>query len=621
MNSNFPNLSGVLLGAVLFSTTAANSQTLDDFFDGNLLHDIHLEMSVQDWLTIHEHYLEDTYYRCTFAWNGRKLTGVGIRSRGSQSRSPIKPSIGLDFAKFASGQRFLGLKSLVLRNLNQDASMMRERLVEAVFARMGLPYSREAHSRLYVNGEYVGVYLMVEPLDTRFLQTRFGEDTGYLYEFNNPNPPFRFGSLTAEAEHDLLAMFEPKTHSDAPDVEGLLEMIRFVNEASDSEFASGVNYYLDIPDFLAHAAGEQVLAQWDGLLGANGMNNFYFYRWEKTRRGEFLVWDQDGAFSDTWVSIWIRTGDNILMRRLLSIPEMKQRYLDAVDDTVEVMVHDDWLAQEIEHIYQQIRAAVYEDTYKLCRGPDAIVPCTNQEFDETVDYLRDFARYRPVSVRTELAESSPDGDDRLYLYPAHATNPATGALVLVPYSLAQIQTPLPVDTAEWAASADLPVELNGLSVELDGVKVPLFYVGPDGVLFLVPESTSCGPRTLTLHQGSRSSNAVGVEIRPSAAGVLGVAHADGSLVTPESPARSDEVIAAYVIGAWPGVVPNPLTSLTVQVDGQTAGVVWAGAAPAFPGLEQVDFTVPAGMSTELGTVPLVLLWNGEPGSRFALAVQ
>ena len=39
----------------------------------------------------------------------------------------------------------------------------------ALFARLGLPAPREAHTRLYVNGEYAGLYSIVEAVDKVFL--------------------------------------------------------------------------------------------------------------------------------------------------------------------------------------------------------------------------------------------------------------------------------------------------------------------------------------------------------------------------------------------------------------------------------------------------------------------
>ena len=55
------------------------------------------------------------------------MRNAGIRSRGTGSRSGAKPGLRLDFDRYKSDQRFLGLKSLVLRNSTQDATNMHER--------------------------------------------------------------------------------------------------------------------------------------------------------------------------------------------------------------------------------------------------------------------------------------------------------------------------------------------------------------------------------------------------------------------------------------------------------------------------------------------------------------
>lgn len=491
---------GIVLASTLSSGPLARAQTLDTFFDGSSLQEIRLEIAPQDWQTIHDQYLDDTYYRCTFTWNDITLFGAGIKSRGRQSRSPIKPSIGLDFGKFASGQRFFGLKSLVLRNLNQDATMMRERLAEEVFARMGLPYSREAHARLYVNGEYAGVYLLVEPYDAIYAKTHFGEDNGWLYEFNNPDPPFLFDTLSPDRAEDILEMFEPKTRSDSPDAPGLLAMIRFVNESNDEEFAAGIDRYLDVSDFLAHAATEQVLAQWDGLVGVNGMNNFYFYRFQNTGRGLFLVWDQDMGFVDIWPSIWTRDDQNILMRRLLSLPQWNRFYLDMLANANHIIGHDKWLAKEIDRIYNQIRDAAYEDNYRLCRGEDSIVLCSLAQFEHDIDYLRDFAQYRPSAVAEDLYSSGYPEAGTLSLAPGDITDADTALSRLFRGGTAFVQFPL-----------DSPDRVN---VFLNGQPVSITSIQPEGITFQVPTTIAYGPQSVVLAVNGSLTNAVMVDLRP-----------------------------------------------------------------------------------------------------------
>ena len=129
----------------------------------------------------------------------RPSATVGIRSRGTGSRSGVKPGLRVDFDRYTTDQKFLGLKSVILRNNTQDPSNMHERLSMLFFRRMGLKAEREAHARLFVNNAYAGLYTIVESVDKTFLTKNFGEDDGHLYEYDFDNAsrhvPFYFGYL------------------------------------------------------------------------------------------------------------------------------------------------------------------------------------------------------------------------------------------------------------------------------------------------------------------------------------------------------------------------------------------------------------------------------------------
>ena len=89
----------------------------------------------------------------------------------------------------SANQKFLGLKSLVLDNLTQDPSGIHETVAMAFMARVGIPTPREAHVRLYVNNEYIGLYALVEAVDKDLLARVYGsigedvQNDGWLYEF------------------------------------------------------------------------------------------------------------------------------------------------------------------------------------------------------------------------------------------------------------------------------------------------------------------------------------------------------------------------------------------------------------------------------------------------------
>ena len=57
-----------------------------------------------------------------------------------------------------------------------------------VFSMMGVPVSRTAHARLFVNEQYVGLYSIVESVDKRFLTRHFNENDGYLYKYQWATP-------------------------------------------------------------------------------------------------------------------------------------------------------------------------------------------------------------------------------------------------------------------------------------------------------------------------------------------------------------------------------------------------------------------------------------------------
>src|SRR6476660_2464113 len=158
----------------------------DAFFDDSVLQEIRLNMNAKDWQTLKDNYLDNTYYPTDFRWRDQTLRNIGIRSRGTGSRSGVKPGLRVDFDRYVTDQKFVGLKSFVLRNNTQDASNLHERLSMLLFRRLGRPASREAHTKLYINDRYEGLYTIVESVDKSFLKRTFNEDEGYLYKYDYP---------------------------------------------------------------------------------------------------------------------------------------------------------------------------------------------------------------------------------------------------------------------------------------------------------------------------------------------------------------------------------------------------------------------------------------------------
>jgi spore coat protein CotH len=249
----------------------------------------------------------------------------------------------LDFNRNASGpQEWLGLKSLILDNLTQDASGMREVLATKLFQRIGLPATRESYAQLYVNSRFSGLYAVVEPPDKNFLARVFGEDVsgnvendGYLYEYKWTTPYYlQYLGPTLEQYKVLL---EAKTHENesmAALYNPIHLMVREINEARDDLFERNVSVYLNLPLFVKHVAAQNALAEVDGLLGYAGLNNFYLYRFEKQNVSQFLLWDADNTFSAIDYHVQAGHNENVLMRRTLTIPALRSAYYSGLLQTV-----------------------------------------------------------------------------------------------------------------------------------------------------------------------------------------------------------------------------------------------------------------------------------------------
>src|SRR5262245_50669598 len=154
------------------------------FFDDSVVQEIRLSINTKDWNTLKVNYLLNDYYPCDFKWGAITVRNVGIRSRGTGSRSGVKPGLRVDFDRYTTNQTFLGMKSFVLRNNTQDQSNMHERVAMLFLRRLGILAPREAHVKLYINNVYSGLYTIVESVDKDFLMDAFAENGGYLYKYD-----------------------------------------------------------------------------------------------------------------------------------------------------------------------------------------------------------------------------------------------------------------------------------------------------------------------------------------------------------------------------------------------------------------------------------------------------
>lgn len=189
-----------------------------------------------------------------------------------------------------------------------------------------------------------------------------------------------------------------------------------------------------------------------------------------------------------------------------------------------------------------------------------------------------------------------------------------------------------------AASVPLPTVLAGVSITVGGRKAPLFYVNPSQINFQVPWETPLGSANVVVSLNGVPSNTAAVPVIAASPGLftMGTAavvlNSDNTLNQSSSPAAPGSAISAYLTGSGPvnhtiadGVAsPSaPLVEATSKVTAtigtQSAQVLFAGLAPGFVGLLQVNLTVPAGLAS--GSYPLTVSIGGQASNSASISVK
>ncbi len=188
----------------------------------------------------------------------------------------------------------------------------------------------------------------------------------------------------------------------------------------------------------------------------------------------------------------------------------------------------------------------------------------------------------------------------------------------------------------------LATTLGGASVTVNGVPAPMFYSTPGQLGFQVPfELATASSATLKVTVAGQTSAAITVQVGGLAPGLFstnqegtGAAaalHTDGvTPVTAQKPAKPNEVIVLFGTGlglltpALPTgeAAKNNSTAVvpTITVDGKNADVQFAGAAPGFVGLNQVNLKIPSG-TRSAPDIPVALSIGGKASNTVTIAVS
>ena len=269
----FTHLAFILLaGLFLFGTAvpalAAYTAPTHPLFDGDAVHEIHLTFSQPDWwsqLETNFEGLEDPLYlEADFDWSGLHLDDIGVRFKGGSSyygNSTDKKSFKLDIDEFVTGQEVYGLDKLNLNCNFLDPSGVRERCCYEVCDAAGLPTERSNYAALYINGDYWGLYTIVEQFDGEFIESRFGAaEDGNLWKGDD------YGTLEYLGTDQSLYYgdYELKTNETVNDWSALVELVDGLNNTAIVDLPGVIHPLIDVNSALALIAVDNLTVNLDG---------------------------------------------------------------------------------------------------------------------------------------------------------------------------------------------------------------------------------------------------------------------------------------------------------------------------------------------------------------------
>lgn len=282
---------------------------------------------------------------CELTEGGKTYSAVAIHLKGAAGSFrgvDDKPGMMLNFDKFTPGQKFYGLKKLMLNNSVQDPTYLNEHLCGYLFRASDVPAPRTSHAMVELNGRKLGLYIMKEDFNKDFLEHYFKKPKGNMYDIKpgrdiNQEMRLDFGEGPTD-QSDLKAV---AAACQMPDVNASWKRLKEL---------------VDLDRFLSFIAIETISSHWDGY--SRSPNNFKVYVDDKTGRLVFLPNDLDQMFRDPGYQIYRPGQAGIVARSVLRAPEGRRRYEDRVEEIATNIFNLELLTNRVQALATNIQPAL-----------------------------------------------------------------------------------------------------------------------------------------------------------------------------------------------------------------------------------------------------------------------
>lgn len=392
-------------------------------YDSATIRSIYLDFSQPNyWTLLTNNYQTKTDLPATMTVDGVVYDSVGVRFKGQTSyfmaQNSQKKSFNLTVDYANPDQKLMGYKTLNLNNSFQDPSFLREVFYQHQIRRH-IPAAKSNFVKLYLNGQYWGIYPNVQQLNKDFLREWFFSADGINWRADQPDgtttgpgpggggPGWGDGTAALNYLGSDTAQYQKYYTLKSSELDNpwdyLVATCNALNTTPAAELPDVLPDFLDIDRTLWHLATEIAFSDDDSYV-YKGKMDYYVYYEPETGRMTPLEYDGNSVMEMnfvTWSPFYNASKVNYpLLNKLLAVPMWRQRYLahlrTIIDDEMDPAVCNAML----DNYKSMIDSLVKADTKK---------PYTNTQFDSELAVLKNFISSRRTNLlnNTEVKQVAP----------------------------------------------------------------------------------------------------------------------------------------------------------------------------------------------------------------------
>ncbi len=236
-----------------------------------------------------------------------------IKGRGNTSWQADKKGFNINFDSAISLDGMQKCKKFSIISNFQDPALARNRILYDLADEIGVPYASDSRfTEIYINGEYIGNYMMCEKVDVGkntlipevdeedYLNYVSGEQSEFSFVCEIDNAPSADDFSITMGNRNRVTMKSPELEKGDPDYDKVKNYIKSKYDTMWNKIesnASDVNDYIDIESLAQVYLINEFGKNWD-----SGAGSFYFvYKPDESGNYKFFaspVWDYDNSLGN-----------------------------------------------------------------------------------------------------------------------------------------------------------------------------------------------------------------------------------------------------------------------------------------------------------------------------------